>query len=136
MALLQTTTQKRIIETYFEQVWNANDTSFLNHLVAPDFYAMWLIHGVPICVSMAEYTMLTAKIHKTFMNLQYHIEAIIETADGIEVSVTFRGKQIHYLAGIMPISKSVCAIQCFRFVMADERIQSEQVIFDLTSESR
>ncbi len=129
----QMNTNQRIIEEYFDTVWNTGDMQAQQRVIAPDYTGYWLIKGMPVREGPNSHQAWVENVRSGLPDARYSLNDIIADGDRVVARVTLSGTHLGPIAGRAPTGKSTVVDQIFVFHLANGQICTEWVSFDRES---
>ena len=113
---------KRLIERYFEEVWNHGALDVLDKIIALDYinHSPGIPNPLPGPMGLKP---IVESIRKAFPDLRYVIENMVISDDQVAVHTTMHGTHAGDFFGLAPTNKKINVHQ-----MQIERISNNQII--------
>jgi len=113
---------KRLIERYFEEVWNHGALDVLDEIIALDYinHSPGIPNPLPGPMGLKP---IVESIRKAFPDLRYVIENMVISDDQVAVHTTMHGTHAGDFFGLAPTNKKINVHQ-----MQIERISNNQII--------
>lgn len=97
---------KKIVETYFNEVWNNGNIALLDSIISPDY-----VNNTPSIPNLPKgpngLKTIVLKTRKNFPDLNYEIKDLIITKDKVVARVVMTGTQRDTVFGIPPTGKKI-----------------------------
>ncbi len=124
---------QRVIERYFDAVWNAGDVEAQEQLIAPDYTGYWLIAGMPVREGCQSHRAWVENVRAGLHDAHYTVHDVIAVGDLVVARVSLRGTHLGPIAGRAPTGAPTMVEQIFVFQLSNGQICREWVSFDRES---